>query len=59
MREVAFLLTQAGVEWDQISGALDGQQGVGAQLMALDPSGRTEMALCSAVAQARDDLVRA
>lgn len=48
-REVAFILTQAGVTWEDVAGGVRDATGTIGQLLALDPSGRLEYALTSAV----------
>ena len=47
-REVAFVLTQAGITWDDVASAMN-STGIVAQLLALDPRVRLEYALTTAV----------
>jgi hypothetical protein len=59
-REVAFILDQAGITWDQITAALDGSSGATADLLdrMREGSGQgvTELALGRAVLAAREAL---
>lgn len=56
VREVTFILDQAGIAWGDIVRQVDQADDVMARVLLMDPRGTLEYALCSAVLEARGRL---